>query len=54
MIDDIKDIAEPHGMTIISATHLAVDHLLLLPTTLNKIEDADDDVGLSMISFVLR
>jgi hypothetical protein len=32
--DDIKDIVESHGMTIISATHRELDHQLFLPTTL--------------------
>jgi hypothetical protein len=36
-IDDIKDIVEPHGMTVISATNWALDHQLLLPTMLNGI-----------------
>ena len=34
-IDDIKDIVESQDMTIISATHRALDHQLFLPTTLN-------------------
>jgi hypothetical protein len=32
-IDDIKDIVESHGMTIISATNRATVHKLSLPTT---------------------
>jgi hypothetical protein len=36
-IGDIKDIVETHGMTIICATHRALDHQLLLLTTLNGI-----------------
>jgi hypothetical protein len=33
--DDIKDIVELWGMTIISATHLALDHQLLIHTMLS-------------------
>jgi hypothetical protein len=36
-IEDIKDIVEPHGMTIISATPQALDHQILLPTMLTDI-----------------
>lgn len=32
-IDDIKDIVKQHKMTLTSATHLALDHQLYLPTT---------------------
>jgi hypothetical protein len=36
-IDDIKDFVETHGMTVINATHQALDRQLLLPTTLSGI-----------------
>jgi hypothetical protein len=36
-IDDIKDIVEPHGITIISVTHWELGHQLFLPMTLNCI-----------------
>jgi hypothetical protein len=49
--DNIRDFVEPHGITIISAKHRALDHQLLLPTT--QVEDDDDDESIYQPSHYL-